>query len=186
MGKINCSDDMLYEKTISSETVFEGRVFTVEIKEITTPAGGKSTREIVVHHGGACILPVDDEGNCYLVKQFRSPFEKVMLEAPAGKIEKGEDPFDCVSREITEETGFVADKIECVGSIVATPGYCSEIITLYIGTCLKYEGGNPDENEYIATVKMPLKEAVKMADEGAITDAKTQVLLYKAARRLGI
>ena len=113
-------------------------------------------------------------------------FEKVMLEAPAGKIEKGEEPFDCVSREITEETGFVADKIECVGSIVATPGYCSEIITLYIGTGLKYEGGNPDENEYIATVKMPLKEAVKMADEGAITDAKTQVLLYKAARRLGI
>ena len=84
------------------------------------------------------------------------------------------------------QTGFVADKIECVGSIVATPGYCSEIITLYIGTGLKYEGGNPDENEYIATVKMPLKEAVKMADEGAITDAKTQVLLYKAARRLGI
>ena len=106
MGKINCSDDMLYEKTISSETVFEGRVFNVEIKEITTPAGGKSTREIVVHHGGACILPVDDEGNCYLVKQFRSPFEKVMLEAPAGKIEKGEEPFDCVSREITEETGL--------------------------------------------------------------------------------
>ena len=186
MGKINCSDDMLFEKTVSRETVFEGKVFEVEIKEITTPEGKTSHREIVKHNGGSCILPIDKDGNCYLVKQFRSPFEKVMLEAPAGKIEKGEDPLFCASREITEETGLTAGKIESVGSMVATPGYCSEIITLYIGTGLKYEGGNPDENEYIATVKMPLKEAVKMADEGAITDAKTQVLLYKAARRLGI
>ena len=186
MGKINCSDDMLYEKTESSKTIFEGRVFDVEIKEITTPEGKKSSREIVKHPGGACILPVDDEGNCYLVKQFRSPFEKVMLEAPAGKLEKGEEPFDCVSREITEETGFVAENIELVGAIAATPGYCSEIITLYIGTGLKYEGGNPDPNEYIATVKMPLKEALRMADDGEIKDAKTQVLLYKASRRLGI
>lgn len=186
MGKINCSDDMLYEKTESSKTIFEGRVFDVEIKEITTPEGKKSSREIVKHPGGACILPVDDEGNCYLVKQFRSPFEKVMLEAPAGKLEKGEEPFECVSREITEETGFVAENIEHVGAIAATPGYCSEIITLYIGTGLKYEGGNPDPNEYIATVKMPLKEALRMADDGEIKDAKTQVLLYKASRRLGI
>ena len=89
MGKINCSDDMLFEKTISSKTVFEGRVFDVDIKNVLTPEGRESTREIVKHPGGACILPVDDEGNCYLVKQFRSPFEKVMLEAPAGKIEKG-------------------------------------------------------------------------------------------------
>ena len=186
MGKINCSDDMLYEKTISSETVFEGRVFNVEIKEITTPAGGKSTREIVVHHGGACILPVDDEGNCYLVKQFRSPFEKVMLEAPAGKIEEGEDPLYCASREITEETGFVAKNIECVGAVTATPGYCSEVITLFIGTGLETGDANPDLNEYISTVKMPLKEAVRMADDQEIEDAKTLVLIYKAARRLGI
>ena len=186
MGKINCSDDMLFEKTVSSKTVFEGRVFDVEIKDITTPEGNKSTREIVKHPGGACVLPVDDDGNCYLVKQFRSPFEKVMIEAPAGKLEKGEDPLHCVSREITEETGLTAQKIECVGAIAATPGYCSEVITLFIGTGLEYKGGNPDPNEYIATVKMPLKEALEMAENGEIKDAKTMVLLYKAARRLGI
>jgi ADP-ribose pyrophosphatase len=186
MGKINCNDDMLFEKTVSSSTVFEGRVFDVEIKDIITPEGNKSTREIVKHPGGACVLPVDDEGNCYLVKQFRSPFEKVMIEAPAGKLEKDEDPLHCVSREITEETGFTAQNIECVGAIAATPGYCSEIITLYIGTALEYKGGNPDPNEYLATVKMPLKEALKMADSGEIRDAKTLVLLYKASRRLGI
>lgn len=186
MGQINCSDDMLFEKTISSKTVFEGRVFDVEIKEITTPEGRPSTREIVKHNGGACILPVDDEGNCYLVKQFRSPFEKILLEAPAGKIEKGENPLFCASREITEETGFVSKNIESVGTMIATPGYCSEVIHLYIATDLVYMGGNPDLNEYLATVKMPLAEAVKMADEGTITDAKTMALLYKASRRFGI
>lgn len=186
MGKINCDDDMLFEKTISSKTVFEGVVFDVEIKDIVTPEGRPSKREIVKHPGGACILPVDDEGNCYLVKQFRSPFEKVMLEAPAGKIEKGEEPLDCVSREITEETGFVAKNIEFVGAMAATPGYCSEIISLYIGTGLESGDANPDLNEYIATVKMPLKQAIEMADKGEIKDAKTLVLLYKASRRLGI
>ena len=95
MGKINCNDDMLFEKTVSSRTVFEGRVFDVEIKDIITPEGNKSTREIVKHPGGACVLPVDDEGNCYLVKQFRSPFEKVMIEAPAGKLEKDIKGQDC-------------------------------------------------------------------------------------------
>ena len=177
---------MLYEKTVASRTVFEGKVFDVEIKDITTPEGNASVREIVKHPGGACILPIDNEGNCYLVKQFRSPFEKVMLEAPAGKLEKGEDPLHCVSREITEETGFTAGKIECAGAVAATPGYCSEIITLFIGTELEYKGGIPDPNEYIATVKMPLTDAVRMADNGEITDAKTLVLLYKAQRRAGI
>ena len=186
MGKINCSDDMLFETTVSSKKIFEGKVFDVEVKEITTPEGNPSTREIVRHPGGACILPLDDEGNCYLVKQFRSPFEKVMLEAPAGKIEKGEDPLNCVTREITEETGFTAGKIESVGNMVATPGYCSEVIYLYIGTELEYKGGIPDENEYISTVKMSLKEAVEMADNGSINDSKTVILLYKAARRLGL
>ena len=186
MGKINCSDDMLFEKTIDSKTVFEGKVFDVEIKKIITPEGRESYREIVKHHGGACILPVDGEGNCYLVKQFRSPFEKVMLEAPAGKIEEGEDPLYCASREITEETGLIAKNIECVGAVTATPGYCSEIISLFIGTDLEYKGGTPDLNEYIATVKMPLSEALKMADSGEIEDSKTLVLLYKASRRLGL
>ncbi len=186
MGKINCSDDMLFEKTVDSKTVFEGKVFDVEIKKIITPEGRESYREIVKHHGGACILPVDNEGNCYLVKQFRSPFEKVMLEAPAGKIEEGEDPLCCASREITEETGLTAGNIECVGAITATPGYCSEVITLYIGTELDSGNANPDQNEYIATVKMPLSEALKMADNGEIEDSKTLVLLYKASRRLGL
>lgn len=186
MGKINCSEDMLFEKTVDSITVFEGRVFDVEVKKILTPEGKPAVREIVKHPGGACILPVDDQGNCYLVRQFRSPFEKVMLEAPAGKLEKDEDPLSCVSREITEETGFIARNIESAGAIAATPGYCSEVISLFIGTCLEYKGGEPDPNEYLATVKMPLNKALEMAENNEIQDAKTLVLLYKAAGRFGI
>ena len=148
MGRIDCSDDMLFEKTESRETKFTGRVFEVEVKTITTPEGAKAHREIVLHNGGAAILPVDSEMNCYFVKQFRSPFEKVMTEAPAGKVEPGEDPLACASREITEETGFTAHKIEHVGKMMATPGYCSEVINLYIATDLEFTGGKLWESEY--------------------------------------
>ena len=86
----------------------------------------------------------------------------------------------------SEETGFVAKNIECVGAVTATPGYCSEVITLFIGTDLETGDADPDLNEYISTVKIPLKEAVRMADDQEIEDSKTLVLLYKAARRLGI
>ena len=109
-----------------------------------------------------------------------------MTEAPAGKVEPGEDPLACASREITEETGFTAHKIEHVGKMMATPGYCSEIINLYIATDLEFTGGNPDANEYLRTVKCPLKNALEMAESGKIEDAKTLVLIYKAARRFGI
>lgn len=186
MGKIDCSDDMLFEKTVSKETKFSGRVFEVEVKNITTPEGAESRREIVIHHGGACILPIDSDMNCYFVKQFRSPFEAVMTEAPAGKVEPGEEPLACAAREITEETGFTAGKIEHVGRMAATPGYCTEIINLYIATDLHYTGGTPDPNEYLRTVKCPLKSALEMAESGKIEDAKTLVLIYKAARRFGI
>ena len=186
MGKINCSDDMLFEKTIDSKTVFEGKVFDVEIKKIITPEGRESYREIVKHHGGACILPVDGEGNCYLVKQFRSPFERVLLEAPAGKIDQGEEPLTTATREITEETGLTAAVIEPIGTMIATPGYCSEIIYLYIATGLTYVGGEPDPSEYLSTVKMPLAEALELAEKGEIEDAKTLIAIYRAARRFGL
>ncbi|MCR4689201.1 MAG: NUDIX hydrolase [Saccharofermentans sp.] len=186
MGQINCSEDLLYEKTLSSETKFEGRVFKVIVKQVELPSGKTSSREIVLHHGGACILPVDTDMNVYLIKQFRSPFEKVMLEAPAGKIEEGEAPLECATREITEETGFVAGKIEEIGKMTATPGYCSETISLYLATELEYKGGNPDDGEYLSLVKMPLKEALDMVLSGKIEDAKTQLVISFAARRFGI
>lgn len=183
MGKISCDNNELFENTISSELKFHGRVFDCLVKTVVCPDGQESFREIVKHNGGACILPVDKDLNCYMVRQFRSPFEKVLLEVPAGKIEEGEDPLVCASREITEETGFVAGSIEYLGSMAATPGYCSEIIHMYLATDLEFTGGNPDETEFLENVKLPLSELVKMCDEGEIVDAKTMIAIYKAARR---
>ena len=186
MGQIKCSDDMLYEKKISEKDIFDGRVFKVKVRQIETPEGKLSSRELVFHNGGACVLPIDDEQNVYLVKQFRSPFERVLLEAPAGKIDPGEEPLTTATREITEETGLTAADIEPIGTMIATPGYCSEIIYLYIATGLTFVGGEPDPSEYLSTVKMPLAEALELADKGEIEDAKTLIAIYRAARRFGL
>ena len=184
MGRCDCNDDNLAEVTVSSETFYSGRVFNCELKQVRLPDGNIAPREVVRHSGGACVLPIDDDLNCYMVNQYRIAVDKIYLEAPAGKIEPGEAPDECVAREIREETGYVASSIEPVGTAAATPGYCSEIIYLYIATGLEYVGTDPDSGEFISVHKVPLKELVDMADKGQIEDAKTQVLIYKAARRL--
>jgi len=176
----------LIETTMSSEVIFHGRVFDTIVKEVKLPDGSSGRREIVKHNGGACILPVDDEMNCYLVRQFRSPFERVLLEAPAGKIEIGEDPRVCAERELTEETGFVASEITEFGGMIASPGYDSEVIYLYMARGLKMEHQKLDQGEFLNVEKYPLKELVDMVLEGKIEDSKTQLCVLKAARRLGI
>ncbi|MCQ2516315.1 MAG: NUDIX hydrolase [Saccharofermentans sp.] len=148
--------------------------------------GRLAKREIVKHNGGACILPVDDELNCYMVRQFRSPFECIMLEAPAGKLEIGEDPKVCAIRELHEETGFEAADVVDLGCMVASPGYDSEVIGLYMATGLKQLGQKLDDGEFLNVEKIPLKELLLMVETGEIRDAKTQLCILKAARRLGI
>ncbi|MBP5655944.1 MAG: NUDIX hydrolase [Clostridiales bacterium] len=184
MGRCDCNEDMLAEAVISSEKIYSGRVFDCEVRQVRLPDGNIAKREVVVHSGGACVLPVDDELNCYMVKQFRTGVGKVYLEAPAGRIENGESPEDCVLREITEETGYKASHLESLGSAAATPGYCSELIHLYIATGLEYQGTDPDAGEFLKVCKVPLSELLKMAEDGQIEDGKTQILIYKAARRL--
>ena len=184
MGRCDCNDDMLAEVTISSEKIYSGRVFDCELRQVRLPDGTTAPREVVSHPGGACVLPIDDDLNCYMVKQYRIAVDKVYLEAPAGRIEKGESPAECVAREIIEETGYKANSIEPVGTAAATPGYCSEIIYLYIARDLEFVGTDPDAGEFLAVEKVPLKELLEMADKGLIEDAKTQVLIYRAARRI--
>lgn len=186
INEINDNIDNLIEKTESSEIKFSGKVFNVEVKTVTLPDGRTSFREVVNHNGGACILPVDEENNCYLVSQFRSPFECVLLEAPAGKIEKGEEFIECATRELTEETGYKASNIVDLGRMVCSPGYCGEVIGMFLATGLSYVGTNLDEGEFVNVIKMPLVEAVEKVVNNEIKDAKTQISILKAARRLGI
>ncbi len=178
--------ERLTEKTLSSEVVFSGRVFDTIVKKVMLSDGSTSTREIVKHNGGACILPVDDDLNCYMVRQFRSPFEKILLEVPAGKIEIGEDPKVCAVRELHEETGFEASEVIDLGKMICSPGYDSEIIYLYAARGLNFIGEKPDEGEFLNCEKIPLQTLVEMADRGEISDSKTQICIYKTVRRLGI
>ncbi len=184
MGRNDCSDSELTEQILSSRKVFSGRVFDCEVRQVELHGGIKAEREIVVHTGGACIIPVDSDLNCYMVKQYRSGVQEILMEVPAGKIEPGEDPMECASREIVEETGYEAGKIDPLGYIVATPAYCSEKIHMYLGTDLRFKGANTDDGEFLGVTRVPLAELVEMCDRGEITDSKTTVCIYKAAGRL--
>ncbi|MBO4927034.1 MAG: NUDIX hydrolase [Clostridiales bacterium] len=185
-GNIAASDEQLYEKIVDRKTVFEGKVFTVEVRDIELFDGSHSRRDVVLHNGGATIVALDDEMNTYLVRQFRSPYEKVIYELPAGKVEKGEDPKVCAIRELKEETGMEASSVESLGQMYATPGYCSEIIHLYLATGLTIGEGRPDDGELLQVIKIPLSQAVVMIENNEISDAKTTVALLKTARRFGI
>ncbi|MBO5418007.1 MAG: NUDIX hydrolase [Clostridia bacterium] len=170
----------LFEKTVSSENVFEGRVFTAKVLDVELPDGSPAKREIICHRGGATIVPVDAEGNVYMVKQFRIATGKVLLETPAGKLEEGEDPFECARRELTEETGLLAEKISHLSAYYPTPGYCNEVINIYLAQGLTQTHPHRDEGEFLHIVKMPLEEAVAMVTSGAIEDSKTMLGLLLA------
>ena len=168
------------EKRISREIIFEGRVFTVAKDVNELPDGRLAPREIVLHNGGAGILPIDSEGNVTLVRQYRCGVGKVYLEICAGKTEKGENPKDCAVRELREELGLVADTVTSLGALGATPAYDSEIIYIYLATGLTEVGQALDDGEFLEIVKMPLKEVFYMVNDGRIEDAKTQIAILKA------
>lgn len=175
---------MFSEKTIDRQTVFKGKVFTVDLDTVELIDGKLAHRELVRHNGGACIVAIDDQERTYLVRQFRKPFEKMLLEVPAGKLEPGEDPQACAARELTEETGWTANKIISLGMMYPTPGYCGEILYLYLGLDLEQGVARLDEGEYLDVVEMPFAEALAMSDRGELPDAKTQMALMKAQRYL--
>ena len=120
-----------FEKRLSSETKFEGRVITVTLDRVELENGGTSTREVVRHHGGAGVAALNDEGELYLVRQYRYALDRELIEIPAGKLEKGEDPLEAAKRELGEEAGLAAAEYRDLGYIIPTCGYCSEIIYLY-------------------------------------------------------
>ena len=163
----------LTEKTLSQKTVFNGRIINLRVDEIELPNGEKSTREVIEHNGGACIVALTDNDEVLLVKQYRYAYGKVVTEIPAGKIEKGEDPLDCASRELVEETGYSAKKIELLGEVYPSPGYCGETIYIYKATELCKGNQHLDEDEFLDVIKLPLKEAYDMIVRGELCDSKT-------------
>ncbi|AWI03805.1 NUDIX hydrolase [Clostridium drakei] len=162
------------EKTLLNENIYKGKIIEVNLKTVELPNGKEGKREIVNHPGGVAILAYKDKETILLVEQFRKPLERNLLELPAGKIEKGEEPKICGIRELEEETGYKANKFGYLGKIVTSPGFCDEYIYLYKAEDL-YKGstGLQDEDEFINVKELKIDIIKEMIKKGEIIDAKT-------------
>lgn len=168
------------ETRLDGETKYEGVIVNVYLDNIMLSDGSKSKREVVEHPGGVTILPVDDEGYCYMVRQYRYPMQRMMLEAPAGKLERGEDIRVCAERELSEETGFTADELIYMGGFCVSPGYSTEVLHIYLALGLHAGESHPDEGEFLNVEKIKLSELVDMAMRNEIDDGKTIIAILKA------
>ena len=177
----NFDDSSIMEKNVSRERVFDGIILHIDHFTNELPNGKLAKREVALHMGASAVLPVDDEGMTYLVRQFRAPIEQVLLEIPAGKLDSlDEDRLLAAKRELREETGFQADRWTHMVDIFTTPGFSNERISLYLARDLRAGDADPDDDEFLNVVRMPLKDAVEMAQRGEIQDVKTLIALLMA------
>ena len=168
------------EKKISGEELYNGVVIHLTKDQVELDNGMKATREVIHHPGGVCVAALDEEENVYLVKQFRYPFGKALTELPAGKLEYGEDPLECGTRELKEEVGATAQKMTYLGCLYPTVAYDTEIIHMYMAEGLDFGEQSLDEGEFLDVEKMPLKEAFEMVMKNEMPDAKSQMAIMKA------
>lgn len=167
------------EKTVDSTTYFDGRIIKLKVDTVVLPDGRSATRELVNHPGGVGIIALDKDDMVYMVRQYRKPYDEIVLEIPAGKLNYGEDPFQCGKRELKEEVGVTADNFECLGVYYPTPGFCDEKITLYLATDLQYGNTNPDDDEYLEIEKYKIDDLYTMVMNNEIHDAKTAIAILK-------
>jgi ADP-ribose pyrophosphatase len=171
-------------KIISSQKVFSGRVFNVTVDTVRE---GDLTyqREVVHHHGSAVILPVFEDGTVALVRQYRHPAVRYLLEAPAGSLDEGERPEEGAMRELQEELGLTAGRLERLSEFFVSPGFCEEKMWVFLATELTEGRQNPEEDEVLEIVRLPIDEALEMISSSEIQDAKTIIALMMAAPRVG-
>ena len=169
----------LSEKPLSADYKYRGRIINLRVDTAELPNGATATREVVEHPGGVCVAALTEDDCLLFVRQFRYPYQTVLLELPAGKLDPGEDPLEAGKRELREETGAKASRYESLGTLYPSPGYCGEIIHLYAASGLTFGETAPDEDEFLEVEKIPLEEAARMVLEGEIPDAKTQAAVLK-------
>lgn len=163
------------ETTLSSKTLFQGRVIDLIVEEVKLPDGKTSNREIVKHPGAVAVIPITEDGNIIMVEQYRKALGRSIIEIPAGKLEKGEQPESTAIRELEEETGFACQSLTHIISFYTSPGFADEIIHLYLaeGLTKKEDKLDLDEDEFVEVMEVTLEEAIKLVKEQKIFDAKT-------------
>lgn len=176
---------IIEEKTVSSETKFEGRIIKVKVDKVEV-GGEIQTREIVEHPGGVGIVAITDNDEIILVSQYRKPLDKVIYEIPAGKLDKGEHHRDCGMRELQEETGMTAGNFEYMGYIYPSPGFTDEVTHVYLATNLKEGEAHPDDDEFLDVIRVPFEKAYQMVMNNEINDAKSVfgILKYKEGAKI--
>jgi len=165
-------------KRLSREIIYSGNIFDLIVDQVEYPSGNRGIREIAHHPGGAVAIPILDDGQVIMVKQLRYPFGEHIYEFPAGKLAPGEDPGIAAARELEEETGYVAGSVERITSIYSSPGFCDEVVHIFLATQLKKspDGHKREEGEFSMTLRnMSLVDALAMVESGEIKDAKTIV-----------
>ena len=162
----------LKETKITSENLLTAKIINVRRDKVLSPKG-ECYREVVEHSGGVAIVAFMNDTDIILIRQWRYPINQEILELPAGKLEKEENPLDCAKRELVEETGYQADSWTSLGYIHTTPGFCDEKLYLYKATNLKFVGTNFDEFELVENYITSLENVLKMIKQGTINDAKT-------------
>jgi ADP-ribose pyrophosphatase len=175
---------MSQERTLRSERIYEGKIINLRVDTVELPTGKKTKREIVEHAGCTAIVAIDSENNILLVRQYRKPVERMLLEIPAGGIEPGEKPLDGARRELEEETGFSATRWEELSLFYTSPGFTTECMYLYLATDLKPVERDADDDENIELLRVPLKKAPELIASGEVCDAKSIAGLLMALRKV--
>ena len=177
----------LTERMESSQTIFEGHIVKLTVDQVRLPDGKEAQREVVFHPGGVAVLALDEDNRVALVRQYRYPIQQLLLELPAGKLDHGqEDPIEGARRELAEETGLEAEEWTYLGHILASPGFCTEDLHMYLARGLTRKGQHLDEDEFLDVVTMPFEELVGQVMDGTITDAKTVAATLKVKVLLGL
>lgn len=169
----------LMEKQLASTPRFHGVIVDVRTDTVLLPDGRQAGREVVSHPGGVAILPLTDDDQVVLVRQFRYPVGQVLLEVPAGKLEPGEPHRPAALRELEEEVGLIPEHLDYLGGLYVSPGISTEIIHLYLATGLKPGRRHPDEDEFLNMDRLPLDTLLRMVLDGQVPDAKTAALVMK-------
>lgn len=170
-----------FEKTLHSEEIFSGKAIHVTNDTVELENGNTAMREVVGHPGGVCVAALTENNELLFVRQFRYPYKEVLLELPAGKLEKGQNPLENGRRELLEETGAVGRGYMTLGKLYPSPGYCGEIIHMYFCRIDHFDQQKLDEDEFLDVERIPLEKAVQMVLNGELPDAKTQAAVLKTA-----